>query len=400
MTTDHHAPLGVFGGSGFYEFLDGAQEIVVDTPYGPPAGPVVLGSVAGNPVAFMARHGRNHEFAAHRVPYRANMWAMHSVGVRSIVTPCSVGSLQPDIHPGQLVVIDQVVDRTWGRPDTFHDVGGPADQPGTDGPVHHQTFADPYDVGLRDQLVAAGARTGVAVVDGGTMVVINGPRFSTRAESTWFRSMGWHGVVVAHHDRSIASGTDLTGNIDELTWHQLQVADLRAGWSGETIDEPVRIASLEQILTAFPDVMISLEIKQSEPSMAKPLCDVLRRLNAVERVYLSANSDDDVYAAQAECPGSVVITTTYRDVAEMRRVRETDEAWCAPAPIGQPPYSERLLDPENVAWSHDHGMAIFTWTIDDPETLRGLAEAGVDAVYTRRPDIAREVFDEFAAANP
>lgn len=212
--------------------------------------------------------------------------------------------------------------------------------------------------------------------------------------------MSSDGVVVAHHDRSMASDTDLTGNIDELTWDQLQVADLRAGWSGETIDEPVRIASLEQILTAFPDVTISLEIKQSVPSMAKALCDVLRRSNAVERVYLSANNDDDVYVAQGECPGSLVITTTYRDVDVMRRVRETDEAWCAPAPIGQPPYSERLLDPENVAWSHDRGMAIFTWTIDDPATLRGLAEAGVDAVYTRRPDVARQVFDEFAAENP
>jgi len=205
------------------------------------------------------------------------------------------------------------------------------------------------------------------------------------------------GVVVAHHDRNIASDTDATGNIDELTWGQLQAADLRAGWTGTTIDEPVRIASLEQILTAFPDVTISLEIKQTTPSMAKPLCDVLRRLNAIERVYLSANNDDDVYAAQAECPGSLVITTTYRDVAEMRRVRETDEAWCAPAPIGQPPYSDDLLDPANVAWSHARGMAIFTWTVDDPSTLRGLAEAGVDAVYTRRPDIARQVFDDFAA---
>ncbi len=208
------------------------------------------------------------------------------------------------------------------------------------------------------------------------------------------------GVVVAHHDRNIASDTDGTGNIGDLTWAQLQTADLRAGWTGETIDEPVRIPSLEQILTAFPDVTISLEIKQSSPSMAKPLCDVLRRLAAVERVYLSANNDDDVYAAQAECPGSLVITTTYRDVAVMRRVRETDEAWCAPAPIGQPPYNEDLLDPENVAWSHDHGMAIFTWTIDDPETLLGLAQAGVDAVYTRRPDIARQVFDDYAAKNP
>ena len=208
------------------------------------------------------------------------------------------------------------------------------------------------------------------------------------------------GVVVAHHDRNISSDTGSTGNIDGLTWAQLEKADLRAGWKGATIDQPVRIASLEQILTAFPGVTISLEIKQSTPSMAKPLCDVLRRLDAIDRVYLSANNDDDVYAAQAECPGSLVITTTYRDVAVMRRVRETDEAWCAPAPIGQPPYNEGLLDPTNVAWSHDHGMAIFTWTIDDAETLRGLAAAGVDAVYTRRPDIARQVFDDYAAANP
>lgn len=203
MTTDQQVPLGVFGGSGFYDFLDGAEEIVVDTPYGPPAGPVVVGSVAGKPVAFMARHGRNHEFAAHRVPYRANMWAMHSMGVRSIVTPCSVGSLQPDIHPGQLVVVDQVVDRTWGRPDTFYDVGGPTGQPGTAGPVHHQTFADPYDAALRAQLVAAGGRTGAEVVDGGTMVVINGPRFSTRAESTWFRSMGWHVVNMTGYPEAV-----------------------------------------------------------------------------------------------------------------------------------------------------------------------------------------------------
>jgi 5'-methylthioadenosine phosphorylase len=203
MTTVQQVPLGVFGGSGFYEFLDDAQEIVVDTPYGPPAGPVVVGSVAGHSVAFMARHGRNHQFAAHRVPYRANMWALHSVGVRSIVAPCSVGSLQPEIHPGQLVVVDQVVDRTWGRPDTFHDIGGPTDEPGTDGPVHHQTFADPYDKGLRDQLVAAGGRTGADVLDGGTMVVINGPRFSTRAESRWFRSMGWEVVNMTGYPEAV-----------------------------------------------------------------------------------------------------------------------------------------------------------------------------------------------------
>ena len=195
--------IGVFGGSGFYEFLDDAEEHTIDTPYGATAGPITIGKVGGHPVAFMARHGKDHAFAAHRVPFRANVWAMQSVGVRSIIAPCSVGSLQPDIHPGQLVVIDQIVDRTWGRPDTFHDVGGPAGEPGTAGPVHHQTFADPFDGELRSALIAAGGRTGAEIVDGGTMVVINGPRFSTRAESQWFRAMGWHVVNMTGYPEAV-----------------------------------------------------------------------------------------------------------------------------------------------------------------------------------------------------
>jgi 5'-methylthioadenosine phosphorylase len=185
--------VGVFGGSGFYEFLDEAVEHVVDTPYGPPAAPVVIGDVAGRSVAFMARHGRHHEFPPHRVPYRANVWAMHACGVRAVVAPCSVGSLQPDIQPGQFVVVDQLVDRTWGRPDTFHDSA----------PVHHQSFAEPYDAPMRAALAAAGRRTGVDVVEGGTMVVINGPRFSTAAESRWFRSMGWHVVNMTGYPEAV-----------------------------------------------------------------------------------------------------------------------------------------------------------------------------------------------------
>ena len=202
-TNQEQAAIGVFGGSGFYEFLENAQEHDLDTPYGKPSSPITVGTVAGHTVAFMARHGREHGFVAHRVPYRANVWAMHSIGVRSLIAPCSVGSLQPNIHPGQLVVIDQVVDRTWGRPDTFHDVGGPMHEPGSAGPVHHQTFADPYDQGLRQSLLAAGARIGAEVVDGGTMVVINGPRFSTRAESVWFRSMGWHVVNMTGYPEAV-----------------------------------------------------------------------------------------------------------------------------------------------------------------------------------------------------
>jgi len=185
--------LGIFGGSGFYEFLDDVEHVDVETPYGPPAGSISIGTVAGRRVAFIARHGRNHDFVAHRVPYRANVWAMHSIGVTSVMAPCSVGSLQADIHPGQLVVVDQLIDRTSGRPDTFHD----------DGPVHHQTFADPYDVRIRGALVDACRAVDADVVDGGTMVVINGPRFSTRAESRWFREMGWHVVNMTGYPEAV-----------------------------------------------------------------------------------------------------------------------------------------------------------------------------------------------------
>ena len=188
------ATVGVFGGSGFYELLDDAVEHELDTPYGAPAAPVVIGSIAGHEVAFMARHGRGHEHAPHLVPYRANVWAMHSVGVRSIVAPCSAGSLQPDIHPTQFVVVDQLVDRTWGRVDTFHEAGRP---------IRHQSFAVPYDAAMRGGLVAAGRRIGVDVIDGGTMVVINGPRFSTVAESRWFRSMGWQVVNMTGYPEAV-----------------------------------------------------------------------------------------------------------------------------------------------------------------------------------------------------
>ncbi len=200
---DSEVRLGVFGGSGFYEFLDDVTEVEVSTPYGKPAAPISIGSVAGHQIAFLPRHGRHHEFAAHRVPFRANVWALRELGVSSIIAPCSVGSLQPDLHPGELVVVDQIVDRTWGRLDTFHDVGATTGLPGDDGPVHHQSFADPYDAGLRGELVAAAHRVGVTVHDGGTMVVINGPRFSTRAESRWFRQMGWHVVNMTGYPESV-----------------------------------------------------------------------------------------------------------------------------------------------------------------------------------------------------
>ena len=197
------AEVGIIGGSGFYEYLDDPVEITVTTPYGDAAAPIAVGTIAGRRVAFLPRHGRRHDYAAHRVPFRANVWALASLGVRSMIGPCSVGSLQPAIHPGEFVVVDQLVDRTSGRPDTFHDVGAPLGTPGSEGSVHHQSFADPYDPDLRTALLRAASTTRVTAHDGGTMVVINGPRFSTRAESSWFRAMGWHVVNMTGYPEAV-----------------------------------------------------------------------------------------------------------------------------------------------------------------------------------------------------
>jgi 5'-methylthioadenosine phosphorylase len=173
--------LGVFGGSGVYSFLDTVDEVVVDTPYGAPSAPVTIGDVGGRRVAFLPRHGRHHELPPAGVPYRANVWALKELGVTRVFGPCAVGSLQRHIGPGDVVVCDQLVDRTWGRPDTYFE--GPE--------VVHVSYADPYCPELREHAVAAARASAATVHDRGTVVVIPGPRFSTRAESATYRAQGY-----------------------------------------------------------------------------------------------------------------------------------------------------------------------------------------------------------------
>jgi 5'-methylthioadenosine phosphorylase len=167
--------IGVFGGSGFYEFLSGAEEVELETPYGRPSAPLVVGELGPNRVAFLPRHGRRHELPPHRIPYRANLWAMREVGVRRVIGPCASGALKPELRLGEFVVCDQFVDRTSGRADTFYD--GPE--------TIHVSAADPYCPDLRRVLVETAAELGIPARDGGTVVVVQGPRFSTRAESRW-----------------------------------------------------------------------------------------------------------------------------------------------------------------------------------------------------------------------
>jgi 5'-methylthioadenosine phosphorylase len=119
--TQARADIGIIGGSGFYSLLDGAESVAVETPYGPPSEPPAVGILGGRQVAFITRHGATHRFAPQRVPYRANMWALRSLGVRQVVSLSAVGSLHADLGQGTVVSPDQVVDRTWGRASTYND---------------------------------------------------------------------------------------------------------------------------------------------------------------------------------------------------------------------------------------------------------------------------------------
>ncbi|MER5968950.1 S-methyl-5'-thioadenosine phosphorylase [Streptomyces sp. NPDC002055] len=219
MTADHRpgpiAELGVIGGSGFYHLLEDAEEVAVDTPYGRPSAPPAVGTVAGRRVAFLPRHGHGHALPPHRINYRANLWALRSLGVRQVLAPCAVGSLRRDLGPGSIVVPDQFVDRTSGRVQSFYDRG-----------AVHVSLADPYCARGRETVLKTAVATGTRATDGGTMVVVEGPRFSTRAESQWFASAGWSLVNMTGHPEavlarelalcytSVALVTDLDAGID------------------------------------------------------------------------------------------------------------------------------------------------------------------------------------------
>lgn len=220
MTGMPRAEIGVIGGSGFYEFLEGADRVHVDTPFGDPSDDLVVGELRGRRVAFVARHGKGHRYPPHLVPYRANLWALRSLGVQQVLAPCAVGSLRRELGPGAVVVVDQVVDRTWGRPHTVYDQVGP---------VVHVGFAEPFCPRGRSVAVRAAREAGLTVADGGTLVVINGPRFSSRAESRWHQQAGWTVVgMTGMPEAAIARELALCFTTVAL------VTDLDAGVEGES----------------------------------------------------------------------------------------------------------------------------------------------------------------------
>jgi 5'-methylthioadenosine phosphorylase len=258
----------VFGGSGFYSFLEGVEEVSVDTPYGPTSDRIAIGDVGGRRVAFLPRHGRGHTLPPHAIPYRANLWAMRELGVRRLIGPCASGSLDPGLPPGAFVVCDQFVDRTSGRRDTFYD-----------GPVTtHVSAADPYCPDLRRTLLETGREQGLDIRDGGTVVVIQGPRFSTRAESRWFSSMGW-GVInmTAYPEGWLARELGLCyANVSLIT-------DYDVGLEGQDGIEPVTHEAVLAVFGANNDRLRRL-LFEAIPKIGPQPDDVCRNALAGARV--------------------------------------------------------------------------------------------------------------------
>ncbi|MBE3575841.1 MAG: S-methyl-5'-thioadenosine phosphorylase [Firmicutes bacterium] len=227
------AEIGIFGGSGFYSFLEDFREITMETPYGAPSDRIALGTVQGRKVAFLPRHGKNHQYPPHRVNYRANLWAFKQLGVTRVIGPCAAGSLQPHIRPGDFVISDQFVNRTWGRADTFYE-----------GPITtHISAADPYCPVLRQIAYETARDLGIPVHPKGTVVVVQGPRFSTRAESREFSGHGWEVINMTQYPEVI-----LARELEMCYVNIALITDYDAGLEGHPDVAPV---THEAVLQAF-----------------------------------------------------------------------------------------------------------------------------------------------------
>jgi 5'-methylthioadenosine phosphorylase len=252
------AEIGVFGGSGFYRFFKGADEVAVKTPYGKPSAAVTISEVGGKDVAFMPRHGVHHEYPPHAVPYRANIMAFKQLGAKRVIAPNAVGSLKADIRPGDLVFCDQFVNFTTGRKDTFYD--GPE--------TTHVGMAQPYCPQMREVATKSAKKLGLRFHEKGTVVVIQGPRFSTTAESRFFTNQGWDVINMTQYPEVVLAREQ------ELCYLNISLAtDYDAGLEGDPSVKPV---SHEEVIRVFNSKMESLrglivEVVKSMPE--KRTCD-------------------------------------------------------------------------------------------------------------------------------
>ncbi len=240
------ASIAVVGGTGFYKFLDDVTEIKVDTPFGAPSDLISLGELNGVSVAFLPRHGRYHQFPPHILNYRANMWALKELGVTRVIGPCAAGSLQPDVRPGDFVICDQFVDRTTGRKDTYHD--GPS--------AIHLSAAEPYCPEMRGIALAASEDLGVRCHSDGTMVIIQGPRFSTKAESRWFSAQGWKVVNMTGYPEVV-----LARELGMCYVNVTLITDYDAGLEGRPDVTPVTQGDVSRVFALHNEVLKQLIAK-------------------------------------------------------------------------------------------------------------------------------------------
>lgn len=251
------AEIGVFGGSGFYSFLEKVEEIIVETPYGPTSDKIAIARIAGKNVAFLPRHGKGHALPPHKIPYRANLWAMKELGVKRIIGPCAAGSLKADVKPGEFVICDQFVDRTSGRADTFYE-----------GPVAtHISSAEPYCPQLRKVAKEAAREVKIHAHDSGTMVVIQGPRFSTKAESRWFSQMGWSVINMTGYPEAI-----LARELEICYVNISLITDYDAGLEGHSNIKPVSHGDVIKVFTKNNEKVKKMIIKMIEKIPAKRSC--------------------------------------------------------------------------------------------------------------------------------
>jgi 5'-methylthioadenosine phosphorylase len=241
--------VAVIGGSGLYSLFadDAAERRSIPTPFG--AVNVTLGDLAGRRVAFITRHGSNHSVPPHLINYRANVWALASLGVRTILSSSAVGGVSELYPPGTLVLTDQFIDRTTGRPDTFYDQGS----------VQHLAAADPFAPTLHRIAAAALTAAGEEFKDAGTVVVIQGPRFSTRAESLWFRAAGAHTVNMTMYPEVV-----LAAELNIDTVNLSFVTDADAGISpaegaADDVDAVSHQLVLARLLDAQPRIVAAIE---------------------------------------------------------------------------------------------------------------------------------------------
>ena len=250
--------IGIIGGSGFYKFLKG-KEVSVSTPYGKPSDKILISEYAGQKIAFLPRHAKHHQYPPHKIPFRANLYALKKIGVERIIAHCACGSLKPKIKPGHFVICSQFFDRTKGRADTFFE--GPR--------VVHVSMAQPYCPELCKLAINSCQKLKIPVHKTGTMVVINGPRFSTTAESRFFTEMGWDIVGMTQYPEVV-----LARELEMCYVGIALVTDYDVGLEANKKIKPVTAAEVVKVFKQNNQKVkkVILEMLKSIPKARKCSC--------------------------------------------------------------------------------------------------------------------------------